>query len=77
MADDKLKLLYLMQLLLEETDPKHPLNATQLCERMDARYGLKYARKTVYADSTINCDNLQNRRRNTHEHTNFRDEEKF
>ncbi|MBQ9061552.1 MAG: WYL domain-containing protein [Eubacterium sp.] len=50
MADDKLKLLYLMQLLLEETDPKHPLNATQLCERMDARYGLKYARKTVYAD---------------------------
>ena len=34
MVEEKLKILYLMQMLLEETDPAHPMNATQLCERM-------------------------------------------
>ena len=34
MAEEKLKILYLMQMLLEETDPAHPMNATQLCERI-------------------------------------------
>lgn len=38
MAEEKLKILYLMQMLLEETDPAHPMNATQLCERMQSRY---------------------------------------
>ena len=37
MAEEKLKILYLMQMLLEETDPAHPMNATQLCERMQSR----------------------------------------
>ena len=50
MAEEKLKILYLMQLLLEETDPSHPMNATELCEKMQSRYDLSYNRKTIYAD---------------------------
>ena len=50
MAEEKLKILYLMQVLLEETDPEHPLNATQLCEKMQSRYDFSYNRKTIYAD---------------------------
>lgn len=50
MAEEKLKILYLMQVLLEETDPEHPLNATQLCEKMQSRYDYSYNRKTIYAD---------------------------
>ena len=50
MARDKLKILYLMQLLLEETDPDHPMNATQLCERMESRYDCSYERRTIYSD---------------------------
>ena len=50
MAEEKLKILYLMQMLLEETDPAHPMNATQLCERMQSRYEYSYNRKTIYTD---------------------------
>ena len=39
MAEEKLKILYLMQMLLEETDPAHPMNATQLCCQNDAERG--------------------------------------
>ena len=37
-------------MLLEETDPAHPMNATQLCERMQSRYEYSYNRKTIYTD---------------------------
>ncbi len=50
MADEKLKILYLMRILLEETDSAHPLNATQLCERMEQRYEFSCNRKTIYTD---------------------------
>lgn len=50
MAEEKLKILYLMQMLMEETDPAHPLNATQLCEKMQSRHEYSYNRKTIYAD---------------------------
>ena len=50
MAEEKLKILYLMQVLMEETDPAHPLNATQLCEKMQSRHEYSYNRKTIYAD---------------------------
>ena len=50
MAEEKLKILYLMQMLLEETDSAHPMNATQLCERMQSRYEYSYNRKTIYTD---------------------------
>lgn len=47
---DKLRILYLMRLLLEETDAAHPLNAARLCEKMETRYGASCDRKTIYAD---------------------------
>ena len=50
MAEEKLKILYLMRILQEETDPAHFLNADQLCEEMKMRYGLSYERKTIYRD---------------------------
>ena len=50
MAEEKLKILYLMQVLLEETDQAHPLNASQLCEKMESLYGYGYNRKTIYTD---------------------------
>jgi len=53
MAEEKLKILYLMQMLLEETDPAHPMNATQLCERMQSRYEYSYNRKTIYLQLII------------------------
>lgn len=53
MADDKIKILCLRQLLLEETDPEHPLNATQICEKMQSRFGYSYNRKTIYGDISI------------------------
>ena len=37
-------------MLLEETDPAHPMNATELCEKMQSRYEYSYNRKTIYTD---------------------------
>ena len=50
MADEKLKILCLRQLLLEETDQEHTLNAAQICEAMESRYGYSCNRKTIYTD---------------------------
>ena len=48
--NDKLKLLYLMRILLEETDERHILNAIELCEKLERDYGLTCNRKTIYRD---------------------------
>ena len=50
MAEEKLKILHLMQLLLEETDEAHPLNAAGIAARMEARCGYSMNRKTIYGD---------------------------
>lgn len=50
---EKLTVLYLMKILLEETDRKHMLNADAICERMEKRYHVSCSRKTVYRD--IEC----------------------
>ena len=51
MADDKLKILYLAKLLLDETEKDHPLNAAEIAEIMKERYNYTtYNRKTIYAD---------------------------
>ena len=49
-SEEKLKILYLMKILLEETDQSHTLNASQLCEKISSNYGLSYERKTIYTD---------------------------
>ncbi len=53
MVKDKQKLLYLMKLLLEETDATHMLNAAQIEERMEALYECSYERRTIYYDVKI------------------------
>ena len=50
MAEEKMKILYLMKILLEETDRNHILNAVELSERMASRYDLPCSRKTIYGD---------------------------
>ena len=50
MIDDKQKLLFLMRLLKEETDPAHPMNAAQISEKMEIQYECSYDRKTIYSD---------------------------
>ncbi len=50
MAEEKMKILYLMKILLEDTDKEHILNASELCDRMQSRYSMACNRKTVYSD---------------------------
>ncbi|MBR2258816.1 MAG: WYL domain-containing protein [Blautia sp.] len=50
MAEERMGILYLMRILLEETDPAHPMNAAQLMERMTNRYSIGCDRKTLYAN---------------------------
>ncbi len=50
MAEEKLKILYLMKILLEETDQDHILNASELNQIMQDRYQMTCNRKTIYSD---------------------------
>ena len=45
-----MKILYLMKILLEDTDKEHILNASELCDRMQSRYSMACNRKTIYGD---------------------------
>ena len=45
--NQKLKLLYLQQLLLQKTDDEHRLTADELIEVL-ARYGIEAERKSIY-----------------------------
>ena len=48
-SNQKLKLLYLRRILLEETDDNHHLNAEQLVSNLE-QLGINADRKTIYAD---------------------------
>ena len=48
-ANQKLKLLYLMQILLENTDEEHGLRMVDLIQEL-ARYDIVAERKSVYSD---------------------------
>lgn len=39
-----------MQILMEETDKNHILNALELCDILESRYGISSSRKTIYGD---------------------------
>ncbi|MCR4923962.1 MAG: WYL domain-containing protein [Lachnospiraceae bacterium] len=45
----KLKLLYLKDILLRESDEEHPLNAPQLISKLNAN-GIEAERKSIYSD---------------------------
>lgn len=48
-ANQKLKILYLYEILLRETDEEHPLSAKDLIERLDV-FGIGAERKSIYSD---------------------------
>ena len=51
--DQKLRTLYLMQILLEETDEDHIMNASQLIEQLNMKYGMDADRRTIYSDIEV------------------------
>lgn len=48
-SNQKLKLLYLLKILMEETDEAHPLTLAQIMEKL-AGYGIEAERKSLYSD---------------------------
>jgi len=51
--DQKLRTLYLMQILLEETDESHILNASELIDRLKVKYNMEADRRTIYSDIDV------------------------
>lgn len=51
--DQKLRTLYLMDIMLERTDENHMLNASQLCIILDQEYGITTDRRTIYTEMEI------------------------
>ena len=45
----KLKILYIVDILRKFSDEEHPLNATEICDRL-SEYGIKAERKAIYDD---------------------------
>ena len=46
----KLRILYLMDIMLQRTDDHHMLNAIQLCDILEQEYGMPSDRRTIYSD---------------------------
>ena len=64
--DQKLRTLYLMEILLERTDDEHMLNASELCTILDQEYGISTDRmNNLYRDGEflINSDWMSSRRK--------------
>lgn len=51
-AGQKIKLLYVMNILLNETDENHPLNANDIIARLD-EMGIVAERKSIYSDISV------------------------
>ena len=51
-ADSKLKTLYLMDILREQTDEDHPMSAADICKELDDR-GVGAERKSIYANLEV------------------------
>ncbi len=51
--DQKLRTLRLMEILLERTDDKHVLNASELCKILDQEYNISTDRRTIYTEMEI------------------------
>lgn len=51
--DQKLRTLYLMNILLERTDDGHMLNASELCTILEREYGISTDRRTIYTEIEI------------------------
>lgn len=51
--DQKLRTLYLMDIMLERTDDNHMLNASQLCGILEQEYSISTDRRTIYTEMEI------------------------
>lgn len=51
--DQKLRTLYLMDIMLERTDDEHLLNASELCGILEKEYGISSDRRTIYSEMEI------------------------
>lgn len=51
----KLRMLYIMKLLLEKTDERHVMSAADIGKALD-KYGMSADRKTVYSDIETLCE---------------------
>ncbi len=49
-GDSSLKLFYLLEILLQQTDEEHPLNASELKGILEKDYGITANRTTIYSD---------------------------
>ena len=54
--NQKLKIVYLIEILTKYTDEDHLLNATQIIDKLKA-YGIEAERKSIYSDIQLLCDN--------------------
>lgn len=52
MANQKLKLLYIMEVLQKKSDESHPMTAAELIEEL-SRYGIEAERKSIYRDIQV------------------------
>lgn len=48
-ANQKMKVLYIMKMLLEESDERHPLTMMDIIQELDS-YGISAERKSIYSD---------------------------
>ncbi|MDO4623241.1 MAG: WYL domain-containing transcriptional regulator [Eubacteriales bacterium] len=51
--DQKLRTLRLMQILLDRTDDRHILNASELCRILEQKYDISTDRRTIYTEMEI------------------------
>lgn len=52
MANQKLKMLYILELLSRESDEEHPIDAEQIMQYLQDR-GMHCERKSVYSDVAV------------------------
>ena len=51
--DQKLRTLYLMDIMLERTDDNHMLNASQLCSILEQEHSITTDSRTIYTEMEI------------------------
>lgn len=56
-AQKKLKLLYILKILIEETDENHLLDAGEISEILSSTYGIEAERKSIYNDVKLLIEN--------------------
>lgn len=74
--DQKLRTLYLMDIMLERTDDDHLLNAIQLCSILENEYSISADRRTIYSEMEIlkkyGLDIIQKKGKNPGYHVGLR-----